>query len=374
MFRISLWTMAAIGISVCACEIGEVGINDNDGQHQSESDDNDSDAGTSNTSEGDQEDQTQVPNENDGDNDGATNEEDSTELGRSIRFLYSISGQQTVSGQHNDVKNGTDETTYTERVFEITGKYPGLWSGDFLFGNAIYSRWERIDEAQRQWSNGALVHLMWHVCPPTESELCGWDNGILSYLDDAQWNDLITDGGYLNRAWKARIDEIAQYLQHLEDAGVEVLWRPLHEMNQGAFWWGGRPGPDGTRRLYEITYDYMVFQLGLSNLVWVWNLQDLSMDFEEYRPRNFDVASLDFYAWDGYTQDKYQALLTVAGNKPIAIGECARLPTPAELEEQPAWTFFMNWSYLLEQSNTDQEIIDLYAYQKVITLDEMQLR
>jgi hypothetical protein len=32
-------------------------------------------------------------------------------------------------------------------------------------------------------------------------------------------------------------------LQDLKDHGVEVLWRPLHEMNQAAFWWAGQSRP-----------------------------------------------------------------------------------------------------------------------------------
>jgi len=38
------------------------------------------------------------------------------------------------------------------------------------------------------------------------------------------------------------MDDIAQYLQWLDLNGVEVLFRPLHEMNQNCFWWGGRGG------------------------------------------------------------------------------------------------------------------------------------
>ena len=48
------------------------------------------------------------------------------------------------------------------------------------------------------------------------------------------------------------------YLQQLKDAGVPVLFRPLHEMNEGWAWWGGRPGADGSAKLYQITHDYLV--------------------------------------------------------------------------------------------------------------------
>lgn len=65
---------------------------------------------------------------------------------------------------------------------------------------------------------------MWHACPPDQGEPCGWDPGLLNaQLDDDQWEELMCDGAPLNEEWKARMDDIAVYLQYLEDNGVEVL-------------------------------------------------------------------------------------------------------------------------------------------------------
>ena len=55
-------------------------------------------------------------------------------------------------------------------------------------------------------------------------------------MKDEDWYDLITEGTSLHDRWIAMMDDIAQYLQWLKDEGVEVLFRPLHEMNQG--WYG----------------------------------------------------------------------------------------------------------------------------------------
>ena len=54
-------------------------------------------------------------------------------------------------------------------------------------------------------------------------------------MSDEHWTQLITDGTALNNVWKSMMDEVGIYLQFLEDNGVEVLFRPLHEMNQGSF-------------------------------------------------------------------------------------------------------------------------------------------
>ena len=52
-------------------------------------------------------------------------------------------------------------------------------------------------------------------------------------MRDEDWYDLITEGTTLYDRWVAMMDDISQYLQWLKDEGVEVLFRPLHEMNQG---------------------------------------------------------------------------------------------------------------------------------------------
>jgi mannan endo-1,4-beta-mannosidase len=297
-----------------------------------------------------------------------------TPKGKLLELLRGVSGVKTLSGQHNREPN-SQPSLFSDAIHTTTGSYPALWSGDFLFQQEnIAARGTMIQEAKRQWGEGAIVDLMWHACPPDHGEPCEWQaaGGVLSHLDDAKWNELVTDGTPLNRAWKSRLDEIARYLNDLQSAGVAVLWRPLHEMNQGQFWWAGRPGPHGTARLYQITRDYLERQRGLTNLVWVWDVQDLDWSWASYDPGAgyWDVLAMDMYG-DGYTTQKYETLLRLAGDKPIAIGECEKLPTPAELAAQPRWTFFMAWAELVYQGNTEQRIRELYLDPRVITLDEM---
>jgi len=292
---------------------------------------------------------------------------------QTLDYLYSISGKKTLAGQHNREPNA-QPALWTEYIKETTGQYPALWSGDFLFQQEnIDNRWTMIYEAERQWKNGAVVNLMWHACPPDEEEPCDWDPGVLNApLDDEQWEALLTEGTDLNARWKTRMDDIAVYLQYLEDNGVEVLFRPLHEMNQGKFWWGGRPGPDGTAKLYRYVHDYFTQVKGLSNLIWVWDMQDLSRDFEDYNPGDdyWDVFAFDIYD-QGFTSSWYMDIRSLVGDKPMAIGECSKLPSSAVLASQPRWVFFMPWAELVKEANTTEAIQTLYHNPRVITLDEM---
>ncbi|MFO7671060.1 MAG: glycosyl hydrolase, partial [Bacteroidales bacterium] len=290
-----------------------------------------------------------------------------------LDYINSISGKKTLSGQHNKEPN-SDPDMWTEFIRETTGKYPALWSGDFLFQQEnMDERWTMIHEAKKQWDQGAMINLMWHACPPDEGEPCLWDPGLLNaQLDDKQWKELVTDGTPLNELWKRRMDDIAIYLQYLEENGVEVLFRPLHEMNQGKFWWGGRPGPAGTAKLYRIIHDYFTINKGLTNLVWVWDMQDMTRDFEAYNPGNayWDVFGFDIYD-QGYDSSWYHYTLSIVGDKPMAIGECAGLPNPEILASQPRWVFFMPWAELVKESNSMEEIIRIYNDPRVITRDEM---
>lgn len=293
----------------------------------------------------------------------------------SLNYLYTIRGTSTIGGIHNKEPLNTP-TYYTDQLEFVTGKVAGLWGGDFLF-NSYSDRWQMIYEAEKQWQRGAFVTLTWHACNPAQNvSPCSFGSGVTSSMSNADWTDLTTNGTVLNNRWKAWLDELVPYFQYLQSRGVEVAFRPLHETNQSAFWWGGRAGPTGSAKLYQITHDYLQITRGLTNIVWVWNIQDfptLPTDISSYSPGTsyFDVASLDFYNGDGLTQAKYNAMLGVAAGKPIAIGETGVLPTATALRAQPLWTYFMGWSELVFMQNTSAALFSLYTATNVLTRDEM---
>src|SRR5690606_9161779 len=82
--------------------------------------------------------------------------------------------------------------------------------------------------------------------------------------------DLITPGkpGYSN--WIRMLDDLAVHLQTLENRGVVVLFRPLHELNGTWFWWGGQ-NPDDFRAFWRHMFDYFTRVKGLDNLLWVYS-------------------------------------------------------------------------------------------------------
>ena len=290
-----------------------------------------------------------------------------------LSYLYQTKGVQTIMGMHNREPN-SEPAKQTNRVIALTGKTPAFWSGDFLFSpRDIDARWNMIYECKRQWDHGVIVQLMLHVTPPTQPEAGAWNGGVRCKLSDSEWESLLTSGGELNQKWKARLDTYSIYFQYLKDNGVPVLFRPFHEMNQSSFWWGGRTGMNGTGALYRLTRDYLEKEKGFDHIIWVWNMQDLSYDWNEYNPGDdyWDIFSVDIYSSDYFTDQKYNLAKNIAGEKPMGIGECAKLPTCNELKSQPDWGFVMSWAELTFSHNSDEEVKSLYWAENIITHDKL---
>ena len=291
---------------------------------------------------------------------------------RVLRYLDAISGTATVAGQHNREPLRTP-ALWTDRARALTGSYPGLWGSDFAFTD-VQERPAMVDEAVRQWRSGALVTLMWHMCPPGRGQVCDWERDVQSRLDDDRWRELTTDGSALNRAWKQQLDAAVPSLLRLRDAGVEVLWRPDHELNDPWAWWGGRPGPDGSSKLFRMTRDYFDAK-GLTNLVWVWSVKDVGVDrLADYWPGDayVDVVGLDAWMKPFPDPTTYAAVLKVAGPRPVALTEVGAVPTTAQLAAQPRWTWFMVWAEMLRRSSPTL-VQHTYADARVLTRDEVSL-
>jgi mannan endo-1,4-beta-mannosidase len=291
-----------------------------------------------------------------------------------LAYLSGPARGRTISGQHNR-EPAAEPAKWTEKVHDITGRYPGLWGGDLSF-HSLADRPTVVAEAKRQWSAGSLVTLSWHMCPPLRPEPCGWDtpDGVWARLTDDQWHEVVTDGTPLNRAWRAQVDAVVPALLELQDAGVEVLWRPLHEMNDTWPWWGGRPGPVGSRRLYQLMHDHLVRYRGLANLIWVWNVTDQRLDqIDDFFPGAdyVDVISIDIWQKEYPAREDYRAMQRIAAGAPIALGEVRKVPSPEVLEQQPGWAWFLTWAEELVTSNTEAAVKATYDHRQVLNRDQV---
>ena len=161
---------------------------------------------------------------------------------------------------------------FSDTVKNITGKYPAVWSTDFIWNGNKDNGQAVVDESIKKNKERYIITLMWHQGRPTDNPPFGWKESIQGKLTDDEWERLTDNcrNGALNNRWLAQIDTIAGYLLQLKAANVPVLWRPYHEMNGVWFWWGNKKGKDGIQKLWKMMYDRYVNHFHLDNLLWVW--------------------------------------------------------------------------------------------------------
>jgi mannan endo-1,4-beta-mannosidase len=296
-----------------------------------------------------------------------------------LQFLYDISGKQTLIGQH---AAPLVATTQLGRVFKLTKHYPAIFGQDFGFSapgtwDGINYRQQLVDEAIRRHDEGFIIVLMWHAVRPIEDEPVEFESSVQGKLTDQQWHDLVTPGTAVNERWKSQVDVIAWHLKQLRDAGVPVLWRPYHEMNGKWFWWGQRRGDDGYRKLYRMLYDRLVNFHHLNNLIWVFGANELTPGvdpYELYFPGSdvVDVLATDVYR--GTFQKDYDALLGLAGGKPIALAEVGKAPPIEILASEPRWAWFMTWGDPMGIGSTHADfpkIRAIYDSDRTLTWDKL---
>jgi mannan endo-1,4-beta-mannosidase len=176
----------------------------------------------------------------------------------------------------------------------------------------------------------------------------------------------------------------------MKDGSRPLSWERSHRWSAFLLMGSGygdatqiRPGSEGSRKLYTITHDYMTYEKRLTNLIWVWNVKDITptttiltttLVYSSYYPgdKYVDIVSLD--PWNhGFTPENYSATLIVANDKPIAIGETDKLPSPTVLAAQPRWTWFLGWVELVKASNTVTEIREIYNGPRVVNRGDIIL-
>ncbi|KXH32456.1 glycosyl hydrolase family 26 [Colletotrichum nymphaeae SA-01] len=289
-------------------------------------------------------------------------------------YLRSIYGKNILSGQQ--------ELNYANWVNETIGKSPALVSVDLM--DYSPSRVERgtvgtaVEEAITHHERGGIISVLWHWNAPTglyDTEENKWWSGFYTRATDFDVSTALADTTNANYTLIIRdIDAIAVQLKKLQDAGVPVLWRPLHEAEGAWFWWGAK-GPEACKKLWALVYDRLTNHHELNNLVWIWN----SVAADWYPGDDtVDVLSADVYAQGhGPMTTQYNDLITLGQDKKlIAATEVGSAPFPDLLQAYEAhWLYFCVWSDGFI-NNTEWNSVDdlkkIYESEYVLTLDEIQ--
>lgn len=277
--------------------------------------------------------------------------------------------KQTLTGQTEFMNYSAGETGLREyqKVVDATGgAAPAIVSFDFMDFSATRVACGQNpgtlseDMIAEYQSKGVILSALWHWNAPMNlvDSTCSSD-----VSHEAWWHGFYTEASTFDlslaladpdgdeyAALLADIDTISAELQKFEDAGVPVLWRPLHEAEGGWFWWGDA-GADAFKELWVLMYNRMTTTHGLDNLIWVFtHAGDLD---EDWYPGDTYV---DIVGYDGYASpvndrsatftSQFETLMNrFDGKKLIALTETGTIPDVEAMHAANAWwAYFATWN------------------------------
>ena len=260
-----------------------------------------------------------------------------------MTFLCDNYGKNVISGQQCQAGAfGLDN----QSIWRATGgTYPavlGMDVGNYSPARARAGDQPNVTEnAIEYWQkHGGIITLSWHWYADEAY-------GVAFYTDSTRFNLRKAMSGQDPAGYQMLldgIDAIAVQLGRLQEAGVPVLWRPLHEASGGWFWWGAS-GPEPYIELYRLMYDRLTNHHGLNNLIWVWNGQDAAWyPGDEY----VDVIGEDIYPGEKvYTSQAARfrkALGYTDARKMIALSENGCIPDTDQLiRDNVMWAWWCTW-------------------------------
>ncbi len=301
-------------------------------------------------------------------------------------YLKSIFGKQTLSGA---MAKYTVQINEAEWMKEKTGKYPAIACFDLMnatrkefqsWGDPDYS--VMVNNAKSWHQAGGIVSIMWHWRDPlrkndafysmltNNKERTDFDVSKIHDSNSAEYKAMVED-----------IDLIAAYLIELKEAGIPILWRPLHEAQGAWFWWGAKDAED-TKALWEMMYDRLVNHHQLNNLIWVWTVTQKDDATSWYPGANFvDIVGADVYR-DGAKHESYKDYFDFVkdvsqGRKMVALSECGAIPNVENMKKNADhWLYFMPWVGDYTQSdaiNGASFLKTLFQDDYVVTRDELNI-
>jgi mannan endo-1,4-beta-mannosidase len=266
-----------------------------------------------------------------------------------------------------------------DEVAALAGRRPMLRAFDmqnYSPRNPWHSDWSAWDDGTVQaaidWhkSTGGkgIVTFQWHWFSPSGGKL----RRSTFYTKETSFDVErgVTPGTREHAELLRDLDAIAAQLKRLADAGVPVLWRPLHEAGGRWFWWGAK-GPAPAKKLYGLMFERFTRHHGLHNLLWVWSTPEAA-----WYPGN---ALVDVFGYDSYPgPHKHTAQAGIfadmnavaKGRKMLALTEVGPYPDINKCFSQGApWAYFAGWSELTAQQNSGAVIRAAFAHPQVLKLD-----
>ena len=283
----------------------------------------------------------------------------SPEASRVLDFIAQSQGRKALSAT---MANVTWNTAEADLVHEATGKYPAIIGLDYIdiytdddTAAGAYRPYDDFSVPQGWWDAGGLVTVCWHWNVPVAP-----DSARLTFRPDTEFRtaDMLKDGTWEHAVMAHDLGLVAKRLRQFKEAGIPVLWRPLHEAagntligGEPWFWWGNG-GAEAYVALWRYMHQYFSAE-GLNNLIWVWTTEtgfhggDAVVRDTAWYPGDeyVDVIGRDSYHKDcAQMVAEYEAIRQSFPNKPLTLSECGDVATIyGQWSAGALWGWFMPW-------------------------------
>ncbi len=299
-------------------------------------------------------------------------------------------------------------------IKETTGDMPAIQGFDFGANCPCYQWDDGVVERMIDWTNNknGICTASWHINVPqslsdyTLGEPLDFSKTTYSEKTDFSPSNAYTKGTSEYDYWQLCKKNLAEQLLRLQDAGVPVIFRPLHEAEgnpgtmpgdgKGSWFWWGKEGAEVYKTLWKDLYKTLTEDYGIHNLIWEQNLYAWSDDSALWYTGDdyvdlvgFDKYNTQYNRHDGKTSGPnldaesgifWQLYKHVKGKKMVAMPENDSIPSLDNLQiENAAWLYFCPWydeendpKFLSGENYQDfDEYKKLYQSDYCVTLSEL---
>lgn len=340
-------------------------------------------------------------------------------------FVYTYSTQNR-NYTYNDYEQ---ECRY---LYELTGDYPAIRGFDLNCHNPGFAWEDGVTDRMIDWAKNrnGIVTISWHCTVPKQmydvyqkdengeivKDASGnpvivtpaqfdidedgnitkisndWQAYTYSESTDFKPSNVMIEGTKENVFYNEAIKLAAAELLRLQEAGVPVIFRPLHEAEgnpapegkvSGSWFWWGREGAEVYNELWKYLFDKLTNEYGIHNLIWEQNLYAWSEESARWYTGDdyVDMVGFDKYNTvynrhdggetntpneDAESKIFWQLVDFVDNDKIVSMPENSTIPSISNLQiEQAKWSYFCTWY------DDGDKFISGENYQNAETVKEM---
>ncbi len=216
-----------------------------------------------------------------------------------VVFGHQNDNSRRVAGEESDTKDLTGSLSglVAYDSLALTGSELGMTTQEGLSST--------IASAKAAAAQGAIISLSLHM--PNFATMGKDGSGDFSKYDFESSKDLsgncaenILPGKAYNSLYTSYLDVIVDFAKSLQNDGIPVILRPLHENNGGWFWWGSSTKPEVYKALYRYTVNYFKDN-GVHNFIYEYSPNGPITSEEYFLSRYPGDEYVDILAFDYYS-------------------------------------------------------------------------